>query len=318
MAKTQIADVIVPSKFNQYVIQRTAELSALSQSGIISHNPELDALAAGGGKTINMPYWNDLSGADQVLSDSAPLSVNKITAGQDVAVLHLRGQAWSTNDLAHILAGSDPMAAIGDLVAGYWARMRQALLFSTLKGVFASASMSGNVSDISANVGAAAVLSGNTFLDAVQLLGDSKDKLTAISMHSAAYTKLQKDNLITFIPNSQGVVDIPTYMGKRVIVDDGHPVSSGVYTSYIFGQGAIGLGNGMHDHPVEVDRDKLAGDDILINRQAFLLHPRGVKFNSASVAGAAPTNTEVENATNWTRVYDNKNVRIVKFVYKLA
>jgi hypothetical protein len=210
------------------------------------------------------------------------------------------------------------MAAIGDLVAGYWARMRQALLFSTLKGVFASASMSGNVSDISANVGAAAVLSGNTFLDAVQLLGDSKDKLTAISMHSAAYTKLQKDNLITFIPNSQGVVDIPTYMGKRVIVDDGHPVSSGVYTSYIFGQGAIGLGNGMHDHPVEVDRDKLAGDDILINRQAFLLHPRGVKFNSASVAGAAPTNTEVENATNWTRVYDNKNVRIVKFVYKLA
>jgi hypothetical protein len=318
MAKTQIADVIVPSKFNQYVIQRTAELSALSQSGIISHNPELDALAAGGGKTINMPYWNDLSGADQVLSDSAPLSVNKITAGQDVAVLHLRGQAWSTNDLAHILAGSDPMAAIGDLVAGYWARMRQALLFSTLKGVFASASMSGNVSDISANVGAAAVLSGNTFLDAVQLLGDSKDKLTAISMHSAAYTKLQKDNLITFIPNSQGVVDIPTYMGKRVIVDDGHPVSSGVYTSYIFGQGAIGLGNGMHDHPVEVDRDKLAGDDILINRQAFLLHPRGVKFNSASVAGAAPTNTEVETASNWTRVYDNKNVRIVKFVYKLA
>lgn len=318
MAKTQIADVIIPTKFNQYVINRTAELSALSQSGIISNDPSLDALAQGGGKIINMPFWNDLSGADQVLSDSSPLTVNKITAGQDQAVLHLRGQAWSTNDLAHILAGSDPMAAIGDLVATYWARKRQELLFSTLKGVFAAASMSGNLLDISGGVGAAAVLSGSTFLDAGQLLGDSKDKLTAISMHSAAYTKLQKDNLIAFIPNSQGVVNIPTYMGLRVIIDDGHPVSAGVYTSFLFGQGAIGLGNGMHDHPVEVDRDKLAGDDILINRQAFLLHPRGVKFTSSSVAGAAPTNAEAETAANWIRVYDNKNIRIVKFVYKLA
>lgn len=318
MAKTQIADVIIPSKFNQYVINRTAELSALSQSGIISNDPSLDALARGGGKVINMPYWNDLSGADQVLSDSTALTVNKITAGQDQAVLHLRGQAWSTNDLAHILAGSDPMAAIGDLVASYWARKRQELLFSTLKGVFAAGSMSTNLYDISGGTGAAAVISGNEVLNAKQKMGDAADKLTAISMHSAVFTLLQQQNLIAFIPNSQGVVNIPTYLGYRVIVDDGHAPATGVYTSYLFGQGAIGLGNGMHDHPVEVDRDKLAGDDILINRQAFLLHPRGVKFTSSSVAGAAPTNAEVETAANWTRVYDAKNIRIVKFMYKLA
>lgn len=36
MAVTKIADVIVPSVFNPYVIQRTMQLSALVQSGIIS------------------------------------------------------------------------------------------------------------------------------------------------------------------------------------------------------------------------------------------------------------------------------------------
>lgn len=318
MAVTRISDVIVPQVFNQYVIQRTSELSALSQSGIISNNSELDALARGGGKLINMPYWDDLSGDDEVLSDNAALTPGKITSGQDVAHLFLRGKAWSTNELAYVLAGSDPMAAIGDLVAAYWARQRQKLLFSILKGVFAAPSMSSNVHDISGLTGNDATLSGESFIDAKQKLGDASDKLTAISMHSMAFSHLQKLNLVEFIPDSEGKVQIPTYMGRRVIVDDGHPVASGVYTSYLFGSGAIGLGNGMHPTPTETDRDSLAGEDILINRQAFVLHPRGVKFKAMSVAGSTPTNAECENSANWERVYQPKAIRIVKFQYKLV
>jgi hypothetical protein len=210
------------------------------------------------------------------------------------------------------------MAAIGNLVAEWWARDRQSMLKSILSGVFAAASMSGNVLDISANVGAAAVISGETVLDAKQLMGDSADKLTAIAMHSATFTKLQKDNLIAFIPDAEGKINIPTYLGYRVIVDDGMPASGGVYTTYLFGAGAIGLGNAFAKHTTETDRDILAGDDILVNRQAFILHPRGVKWTGSSVAGAAPTNGELATAANWTRVYENKNVRIVKFVHKLA
>lgn len=318
MVKTQIADVIVPEVFNPYVIQRTAELSALSQAGIISNDAQLDALAQGGGRLINMPFWNDLSGDDEVLSDSGALTPAKITAAQDRAALHLRGKAWSTNDLAHVLAGSDPMSAIGDLVAAYWARQRQKLLFSTLKGVFASASMVDSVSDISALTGGAEVLSASTFIDASYKLGDAQEKLTAVAFHSAAVAKLTKDQLITYEADPVTGVPVPMYLGKRVIVDDGCPVSAGVYTSYLFGAGAVGLGNGSHPVPTETDRDSLAGDDILINRQSFVLHPRGVKWNDASVAGAAPTNAECEAAANWTKVYETKNIRIVKFVYKLA
>lgn len=321
--KTRIADVIVPEVFNPYVIQRTAELSALSQAGIISNNPELDRLATAGGRLINMPFWNDLSGDDEVLTDDGALTPGKITAGQDVAALFMRGKAWSVNDLAKALSGDDPMAAIGDLVAAYWARRRQALLFSMLKGVFASASMAGNLHDISAatgNSGADALISGATTLDAAQKMGDSKDKLTAIGMHSAVVTYLAKQNLIETIPESEGKAAIKLYLGKRVIEDDGCPYNSttGVCTTYLFGEGAIGLGNGAAPVPTETDRDSLAGDDILINRQHFVLHPRGVKWTDASVVGSSPTNAEAENGSNWSRVYENKNIRIVCFKHKIV
>lgn len=313
---TRIADVIVPEVFNPYVIERTAELSALQQSGIIVNNPELDRLASSGGRIINMPFWEDLGGEDEVLSDSTPLTPDKITASKDAAVLLLRGKAWSANDLAKALSGDDPMGAIGDLVAAYWARRRQATLLAILKGVFASPSMASNTHDISGeteNNG----FTAETFIDASYKLGDAENKLTAISVHSFTYASLRKQNLIEFIKDSDNQ-QIPTYMGKRVIVDDGMPVEDDVFTTYIFGQGAIGLGNGGAPVPTETDRDSLQGDDILINRQHFILHPRGVKFTDAEVAGEAPTNAELANADNWERVYEPKNVRIVAFKHKIA
>jgi hypothetical protein len=54
---------------------------------------------------------------------------------------------------------------------------------------------------------------------------------------------------------------------------------------------------------------------VLINRRRYILHPRGVKFTSASVAGDSPTNTELENQANWIRVWENKNVRLVAITH---
>lgn len=318
---TRISDIIVPEVFNPYMVERTAELSALYQSGIISASPELDRLASSGGRLLNMPYWHDLDGDDEVLSDTTPLTPDKITAGQDVAVLHLRGKAWAANDLAKALSGDDPMRAIADLVAAYWARQWQKLLIASLKGVFASPSMADNTHDISEDSNNN-VFNAETFIDASHKLGDAEDRLTALAVHSATYASMRKQDLIEFIPDSEGKPSIPTYMGKQVIVDDGMPVEEDaggkIYTTYIFGAGAIGYGEGGAPVPTETDRDSLQGDDILINRRHFILHPRGVKFTDASVAGAAPTNAELENPNNWERVYEPKNVRIVAFKHKVG
>lgn len=319
MAATKIADIIVPEIFHSYLQQRTTERSALIQSGIVVRNEELDDLAMRGGKLINMPFFNDLTGDDEVLSDASPLGVNKITSGQDIAVLLMRGRAWGNNDLATALSGADPFQAILNLVADYWVRQEQKVLLANLKGVFSAPSMSTNKLDISAEVGDLAMISPSTFVDALQKMGDAKEKLTGVMMHSATEAFLMKQGLIAKeVISVNGVEEkVNTYMNKRVIVDDACPVNEDVYTTYVFGEGAFGKGEGQAPTPAEIDRDSLAGEDILINRRHFLLHPRGVKFTSASVAGQSPTNAELEAAANWNRVYDPKNIRVVEFKHKL-
>jgi len=336
MAKTVITDVIVPAVFNPYVIQRTAELSAFYQSGIIARTPELDRLASSGGKLVNMPFWEDLTGNDEVLSDQTALTVGKIKAGQDVAALLARGKAWSVNDLAKALSGDDPMAAIGDLVAAYWARRFQTILIETLNGIFGATAteatatkMDDNKHDISGAQNANdAVISAKTAVDAIYKLGDNADKLTGFAMHSATVAKLTKDDLIDTIPPSEGKPAVRTFLGKPVVVDDGLPVSNGVYTTYIFGAGAFGWGEGRAPVPVETARDALAGDDILIHRRHFILHPRGVAFQNVNLdvdpndatkgTNATPSNVNLADYRNWKRVYEPKNVRIVQFKHKLA
>lgn len=319
MAKTLIENVIVPDVFNPYIIERTPELSTLIQSGIVQNTPELDTLALSGGRLLNMPFWEDLSGADEVLSDSSALSPAGISAKQDVAVLYMRGKAWSVNDLAKKLSGDDPMAEIANLVMAYWERRRQALLVSTLTGIFKASSMSDNLLDVTEASGVNDdIINADNLVDTAQKLGDNKSNLTGYLMHSATEAVLVKQQLIEYLPDADGRPTLPYYMGKRVIVNDNVPNSAGVYYTYIFGQGAFGFGQGSAPVPTELDRDSLAGDDILINRAHFLLHPRGVKWTDADVDGSSPTNAEVEKAANWERVYDQKNVRIVALKHKLV
>ncbi len=330
MAKTAVADIIVPSLFEKYAIERTAQLSVFVQSGIIEHAPEFDELASMGGRTVEMPFWKDLTAARQLLSDAGSLTVNKIAADKDIARIHNDAQAWSVNHLAKVISGDDPMQAIVDLVGGYWARTDQGLVISSLKGIFAAASMAGNklniASETVAGASAATRLNGATFVDATVKLGDRGDRLTAVAMHSATEAALRKLDLIDFVPDSEGKAQIKSFQGRRVVVDDTLPVRAGttdgfVYTTYLFGPGAFGKGaaaldsaplqGGHGTEGVELARVPLDSDTVLINRRRYILHPRGVKFTSAAVAADSPTNAELENGANWTRVFENKNVRIV-------
>ena len=330
MSKTAVADIIVPTEFEKYAIERTAELSNFGQCGIIEHAPEFDALAAGGGREVKMPFWKDLTATRQLLSDSATLAVNKIGSDQDIARIHNDAQVWSVTHLAKVISGDDPMGAIGDLVAEYWARTDEGLLVSCLKGMFAAGTMSGNLlaihSESVAAQSSATRLNGSTFVDACAKLGDRADRLAAVAMHSATEAALRKLDLIDFIPDSEGKAQIRTFQGRRVVVDDNLPTRAGttdgtVYTTYLFGAGAFGKGaapldgtplqGGFGTEGVEIGRVPLDSDTVLINRRRYILHPRGVKFTSASVAGTSPTNAELETSANWTRVFESKNVRIV-------
>jgi hypothetical protein len=221
------------------------------------------------------------------------------------------------------MSGDDPMAAIGNLVASYWVRQQQKALVSTLKGVFKGALASSHVNELAIEDGNNATASnkagGDAIIDTISKLGDAHEALTGIVMHSVVYFNLVKQQLINTIRDADGKVLYNEYLGKRVIVDDGCPVTAGStsgfkYTSYLFGQGAIGYGEGSPEVPTETDRDKLAGEDILINRKHYVLHPRGVKFTNDTVTKVAPSNAELELTANWQKVYSDKDIRMVAMI----
>lgn len=320
---TTLQDIIVPELFNPYVIQRSMELSALYQSGIVSNNAEFDRLASEPAPIHHMPFFEDLTGDAEIVIEGTKLTPAKITSNQDISTTIRLAKAWAATDLSAQLSGKDPMEAIATLVARYWERQRQKVLLRILKGVFYFEKMKeDHVYDTSTLSGKAANISASAFIEALQLLGDAQDQLTGVIMHSKTKSYLKQQNLISTERDSNSV-EFETYQDRRVIVDDGCPVDDGVYTTYLFGQGAIALGNGSPEGFVatETDREKLMGSgiDYLINRQCFIMHPRGIKWtNTARVNVETPTFKELENPTNWERVYDKKQIRMVAFKHKVG
>jgi hypothetical protein len=277
---------------------------------------------------VRLPFWNDLEGESNVGSDdpathSTPGAIN---ADQDIAAKHFRNKSWATMSLSGELAGDDPARVIGDSVADYWARDMQAILIASLTGVFAdnAANDDGDMivnvaTDAAGAVGAAEKISAPLILQAKQTMGDAAIRLAAIAMHSMIHTELQRQNLIAYIPNNQAGIGWGTYMGYTVIVDDTCPAVAGTnrvtYTTYLLGRGAVAYGEGRPKTPTEVENIPSAGNgagqEILYSRRSFIMHPRGVKFAAASMAGVSPTNAELAQAANWNRVYPRKAVRLV-------
>lgn len=320
---TKVADVIQPEVFTPYVVQRTMELSELIQSGIAENDPEFDELASGPNTLIHMPFWEDLTGEAEIMDDDGETIPGKLTTGQDIARKLAFVKSFGANALAGHLAGDDPMKVIADRFGDYWNRIYQSVLISILDGVFDATSMKEKVHDVTAELGAKAILNSHTFLDAQQLMGDAKELLTGVMMHSEVENHLVKQDEIETIRDSEGNVVMKTYKNKRVIVDDGmayDPVTK-AGEMYLFGRNAIAWGNGSDPKILETEVVRkglsLAGEDILVNRKISILHPRGIKFTEGSVAGKFPTLDELATDTNWKRVYEPKAIRIVKFLFKL-
>ncbi len=347
MAVVQIADVIVPQIFSPYVQQITEEKSRLIQSGALVRDGVLDEKLAGGGLTFNVPSWKDLVNEDDNVStddehgvhDSVP---SKTGTSKEIAVRLSRNKSWAEADLTTALAGADPAASVGARVGYYWTRRLQAAFVSAMIGMFANnagVSPGGGASqnDLTNDISSTAYTAGATdfnaaaFLDAILTIGDSLEDLTLMMVHSVVYGRMQKNNLIDFIPDARGETMIPVYQGKQVIVDDHMPSnansgsgtpSASTYDTWIFGAGAVRLGVGAPLTPTEVFRHPAAGNgggqSTLYNRVEWSIHPVGHKYAGTSPNGG-PDNTNGTNnlaaATSWQRVYpERKQIKIARLV----
>lgn len=327
MALTQLADVIIPEVYADYQAENSPEKTAFYESGVVARNALLDQKANQGGKILDVPFWKDLDATSEpnLSSDDPATSAtpDKISAGTQIAQIAYVNNGWSAADLASEIAGSDPMQRIAARTGVYWNRQWQRRLLNTAKGILADnvANDSGDmVNDIAIedgnNAAAANLFSRAAFTGAAFTLGDMFEITTAVGVHSVVYKRMVDNDDIDFIRDSAGNLVMPSFMGRRVILDDQMPVEAGgtsgfKYTSVLYGAGAFGYGEGSPRVPVEIEREAAqgngAGVETLWERKTWLLHPFGFQF-TGTPAGESANLTELAAATSWDRVIDRKNV----------
>lgn len=338
MATVRLSDIYDPLTFQNALQERQIELNAFLAAGVMVNDSKLQAHLQTGGQIGELPFYFqlDTSGeggtgqepnfsSDDPAVDSVP---NKISSGKMVFRASYQNSSWSAMDLAReITSMADPLEAIVNRIADYWNTNTQNRLIKSAMGVLAD-NVANDASDMVVSVAtdaagapsAAEKIGADVVIDAFATMGDRMTQTSGmiISMHSVIYAELNKQNLIEFIPNARGETMFATYLGHRIVVDDGMPAVAGTnritYTTIIFGQGAFGYGQGYPETPSEVERSPASGEgggqEILYSRVTEVIQPVGFEFTSAALtggAGATQANyADLENATNWNRVYESR------------
>jgi hypothetical protein len=334
MGVTKISDLQIPELYTSYMQESATVLNEFIQSGIvdISATDELAkriAQAGSTGERISVPFLKALSGDSQLLKEGEAITVNKISSNIMYAPIHRRAMSFGASDLSSALSGADPIGAVYTGFAKYWVGEEQKILISTLNGIFANNIIDNNgdlVYDISetTTVTDANRISGSAIIRTAGLLGDASKKIVAIAMHSDQFMLLQEKNLIDTMRDSDNDIMFPTYLGKRVIVDDSCPkVQIGVstnytYTTYLFANNSIVRANWFDDKSLEAGRDIKLSEDYIVTRHTGIYLPKGFSYVGDFVDGSgayeSPSLAKLEEEANWSRVYEKKNVGIVALI----
>ncbi|MCD3223791.1 major capsid protein [Clostridium botulinum] len=322
MTKTKLQNMIIPANFTSYTAERAIEKNVFFKSGIVANNKQLESLLRSGGKTIIMPFVKPLSGDSEIPSEDNDMEINGITTSEDIARRQLRVKAFGENQLASLLSGDNVMDRISEGLSDYWANEYTKILLSTTKGIFAACT--NKVNDISSLSDNKSLFNVSAAIDTKYILGDAADNIGAVAVNSAVYAYMLKEDQITNIPTSDGKGAIKVYkpLMARVIVDDSLPYdnSTKVASMYMYGGGAFGFVENLSGIiGTEIGRHELKGlgDNFIITRKQFVMHPLGIQWKEPSVSPVSPTNKDLETAKNWQKVKEDKHLYLAEFKFKI-
>lgn len=287
-----------------------------------------------------MPIYGRIGGDALNYDGNTDITATSMDTFEQSIIAVGRAKAWTERDFSfEITAGVDFMSEVAKQVAYYWDDVNTGLVMSVIKGIFSMTGeknlefVNGHTLDITSETAEASKVGATTLNTAIQqACGDKRAKFSLAFMHSAVATNLENLKLLQYLKytDAQGIerpLPMASWNGRLVIVDDGMPVetdeSGAIYTTYIFGDGAIEYADLGVKVPHEMDRDpaKNGGQDTLYTRERLCFAPKGISFTKTSVATLSPTNAELENGANWTlvsngadKVYNHKDIAVCRVI----
>lgn len=344
MAITTIGDIVTGQEpvILSYMTEEPVEKTAFFQSGILTPTPYAAEIARGPSNIANIPYWKSIDSSiepnysNDVYPDIA--TPRNVQTGEMMARVAYLNEGFGQADLTVELTSQNPLQSVAARLDNFWQRQAQRRLLATALGLYndnvaatdAYHTQNDMVIDVSATLG----FDAGAFIDATQTMGDALmgstgEVLGAIAMHSFVYAQARKQQLIDFVRDADNNTMFATYQGYRVVVDDSMTVvgtgNDRKFISIIFGQGAIGYGEGSPTVPLEYDRAPERGNgggvEVLWTRKTWLLHPLGYSFTSAVITGNGSETIarsaswqDLANATNWNRVMERKHIPVAFLV----
>jgi hypothetical protein len=276
-----------------------------------------------GGNYLVQPISGNIGGTAVNYDGATNITADTLQTYMHGRIVTGRAKGWTEKDFTFDLTGKNFMNLIAGQVHEYWDHIDQLTILKILEGVFSMASTGGaafvaaHTLDITAatnSEGKTGIGDATTLNTAMQkACGDRKSRFSMAIMHSVVATGYENLKLLTYAKQSDANglerdVALGTINGRLVLVDDECPVDTSgndpVYTTYLFGDGAIEYTNCGAKVPSEIDRDPATngGQDTLYTRQRKCFAPYGITFTNASIASKSPTDAELATAANWDLV----------------
>lgn len=215
-------------------------LTTMINSGAIVQDGEIAQMVANGSNFFTVPFYNVLSGVEDVYNGVNSFTGATLTGGSYSGCVFGRMAKWQAKSfIKDFNSGADPMAQIVAGVANYWIKVRQTRLLGVLNAVFgisADADWALHTTNIATATGTVAETNkiGVTSLsDAmVKANGDmAQGGYSLAIMHSVVANRLANLQLLEFskYTDPAGItrsLPIGTVNGLTVIVNDGVPVDA--------------------------------------------------------------------------------------------
>lgn len=335
MPAVRLEDIIDVVVFQDLPSVESTKLNRFLDGGVVVQSELLNTLANGPGKTAELPFWNDLDGDDEVnYSTDDPDQdgpTSKVEQSEQKARKAFVNKGWKATDLAsELVMGAKAMEHIRNRTDKYFRTQFEKRVIACAQGVYAD-NVANDDGDMVINIATedgdnatdANRFSRKAFVSAAFTAGDHFDNYSAVGMHSMAYQQAVDQDDVEDVRDADGRLLFQTYMGRRIIVDDSLPVLPGgtsgfKYITVLYGDGAIGWGEGSPEMPVEVERKASGGNgggvETLWRRNTWLVHPFGYDI-AADPTGMSHSLAELRAAATWDRKIDRKLVPMAFLIH---
>jgi hypothetical protein len=225
------------------------KMNELKKSAALAGNPDIREVFSGqNGTHYARIAMRGLADGDAVNYDGQTdiTATSTKTFEQGVVVVG-RAKAWVEKDFSYDITGKiDFMDSIAQQIAEYKDGLDQKTILAVLKGIFSMSSGAKNLEFVNKHTttvsGAMTATTLNTATN--KACGANKKSFSLVFMHSDVATNLENLNLIEHLKytDKDGVtrsLDLGTWNGKLVVIDDDMPAVDGYFPATSSDAGAL-------------------------------------------------------------------------------